>query len=112
MRAKDWRCLFTGRRAEELHHVTGRGPDGEYLDPDLLVPLTVRQHAVEHQTWTTYLIGEDACRSLPILRLLRAGLLLIRLSETAADEIVLPAWFVLELGRFIQRMAREKESGE
>jgi len=39
-------CSLCGRRgAVQRHHLTGRiAPDGEYLDPDLVIPLCVPCH--------------------------------------------------------------------
>jgi hypothetical protein len=42
-------CLFCGRRATHLHHITGRPtPRAPYFDPRLVVPLCESCHHREH----------------------------------------------------------------
>ena len=40
----DTECCPCGQPAEDRHHLTGRGPDGDYLDPDLAVPVCHDDH--------------------------------------------------------------------
>ncbi len=47
-RAADYLCVFVGRRADHLHHPSGRDADGKYLDRDLVIPLARVQHDLEH----------------------------------------------------------------
>jgi hypothetical protein len=43
------RCIFCGRRPIDWHHLTGRAvAEGEYLDPELVVPFCRRHHSREH----------------------------------------------------------------
>jgi len=45
----DTECLFScGRPVLQWHHLTGRGRNGPYLDPDLKVPLCHRHHVLVH----------------------------------------------------------------
>ncbi len=47
------RSIFCGRRPVDFHHVTGRSaPDGEYLDPALVVALCRKHHSREHVVLT------------------------------------------------------------
>jgi hypothetical protein len=38
------RCAICGGDPEDGHHLTGRGPDGEYLDPNLIADLCHDDH--------------------------------------------------------------------
>lgn len=90
---------FTGQPAEEFHHVSGRGPDGHYLDPDLVVPLTRRQHVIEHQLWRA--AGIDKVKgSVRVVRLQRIANLVCRIGQ-GEGTITLPATFFLSLGRLL-----------
>ena len=113
MHAGDLHCVFVGRVADEIHHVTGRGADGLYLDNPFVVPLVRRQHVVEHTSWRVVGIDEGAGLSPNILRLRRTGLHLVRLSEHHGDGVVmLPATFVRELGLMLHRVAADLRRAE
>ncbi len=73
MRTSDFRCVFLGRPADHLHHLTGRDPDGHYLDPPLWTPLVRRIHVVEHQGWRAAGIADGAVGDPNVLRLRRVG---------------------------------------
>ena len=103
--AREQRCVFTGRPADEWHHVTGRDSLGRYLDPHLVIPLSRRQHVLEHQGW-----GPDVADGVAghpnVLRLGRMGRLLVRLGEFHVDgEVVLPAETVRQIGLTLNRIA-------
>lgn len=98
---------FTGRVADHDHHPTGRGPDGNYFDPLLVVPLSHKQHMTEHVVWRAFDLEDDQLPALK-LRLLRAGNLLVRLGEYHDGGVVyLPARTVLGYGRLLQSIASE-----
>jgi hypothetical protein len=106
--ATDHRCVFIGRAADEWHHGSGKGADGLYLDPAFVVPLTRRQHVVEHVGWRELGIGEGVNLSPGILRLRRTAFLLVRLGEHHGTGVVtLPAPSVRALGRLINEVANE-----
>lgn len=90
---------FTGAAASDWHHVSGRGPDGHYFDPDLVVPLTRRQHVVEHQLWRAGGI-DKAKGSIRVIRHRRIATLLCRLGRKEGN-VTLPASFFLALGKFL-----------
>jgi hypothetical protein len=99
-------CVFHGRTPVEMHHVTGRSPDGTYFDTALIVPMSPRQHVIEHQGWRAIGIGEDASLDPRVLRLRRAGHILVRLSEHHGEEVVaLPAQSVRQLGLMLHQIA-------
>ena len=108
-RAADHLDPFNGRQAEHLHHVTGKDADGRYFDPMFMIPLTSIQHVREHQSWGPMfkdrVHGDDA-----MLRLRRAGHLLVRLGDHhAGDGVVLPALFVHHLGLVLHEVANERK---
>jgi len=106
--ASDNRCVFTGRIADARHHVTGRGADGLYLDPALVVPLARRQHVVEHSGWRVVGIGEGVDVRTDVLRLRRAAFHLVRLGEHhGAGVAMMPATFLRELGLMLHRIAAD-----
>jgi hypothetical protein len=105
-RAREWNCPFTGQPADALHHETGRDADGEYLDPELVLPLVRDQHVLEHQIWRMTGIGENLRADSNWLRCCRMGQQLVRLGKFHGDgTVTLPAAFVLQLGLFLLRMA-------
>jgi len=103
-------CVFTGRAADHLHHATGRGPDGRYLDADLVVPLARRMHVVEHAALRRSGLDEVTRVSPTVLRLRRAGHLLVRLGEHHGEgSVTLPAPSVRALGRMLGEVADDIE---
>jgi hypothetical protein len=110
IRAGDFPCVFLGRRADHLHHVTGTDGDGVYLDPLLVVPLSAPQHDIEHVGWRALGIGEGAALPPNTLRLVRISHLLIRLGDVEAPTVVLPTVFVRELGRTLRGVADDREA--
>jgi hypothetical protein len=106
--AREWSCPFTGEPADQLHHPTGRGADGKYLDQELVVPFILDQHVIEHQAWDRTKIGEDIVANPNWLRLRRTGQLLVRLGEFHGEGTVsLPSPFVRQLGFLLLRVAAE-----
>jgi hypothetical protein len=106
--AREWRCPFTGEPADQLHHLTCRGADGKYLDPEFVVPLVVDQHVIEHQVSDRSGVGEDVRANPNWLRLRRTGLFLVRLGEFHGEgTVTLPSPFVRQLGLLLLRVAAE-----
>lgn len=111
-RASEWSCPFTGLRAGQLHHPTGK-LDGAYLDPKFVIPLVRRQHSLEHSCWRAAGICEDVHLQPNVLRLRRSGHLLVRLARHRVGGVVeLPDFTALELGLLLLRVADECERGE
>jgi hypothetical protein len=111
--ARQWQCVFLPRQADHSHHVTGRNVAGQYLDPELVVPVCQRQHVVEHQGWRIASIGEDSQLPDNLLRLRRTAHLLVRLAKHhEIGFVVLPASVVQALGRVLQRIADEMDGGQ
>ncbi len=46
-------CLLGPEPSEDKHHPTGRGPDGIYLDPDLVGPVCHDDHELAHDDLKT-----------------------------------------------------------
>lgn len=108
--ASDFCCVFTGRSADHLHHMTGRGGDGGYLDPELVVPLSRAQHVSDHVCWRVSGIGEGADIPASVLRLRRSGHLLVRLAQHHAPGLVsFPAETLLNLGLMLHELAADWE---
>lgn len=106
MRAAEWRCIFTGRPADHLHHPTVRGLDGAYLDRDFVVPVVRCQHDREHQSmsWS----GLDEIAEPNRARLERTAHLLIRCGEFHQDGLVtIPSESVWQLGLMLRRISTE-----
>ena len=109
--ASDLRCVFLGRPAEHFHHLTGRGVDGDYLDPALVVPLSLDQHIVEHQAWAVVGIADGEDLDPFILRLRRAGQLLVRLGDHHGDgTATIPTLTVVALGDMLHEVADALEA--
>lgn len=105
-RAPVFRCVFLGRTAEHFHHTSGRGVDGKYLDPKLVVPTVRHRHVLVHSCWGAVGIGDGVGIDRNVLRLRRNGLLLVQLAEHhGLADIVLPSFFVAELGLMLQQIA-------
>ncbi len=80
-------CLVCGDPACRGHHGTGRGPDGQYLDPDLRLPYCHDHHELSHDDWRTLEIDDSEQSEEPEQRLCfieRVELRLRRLAATAA----------------------------
>jgi hypothetical protein len=104
------RSLFSSEPAERRHHVTGRGPDGRYLDPEFTAPLTHTEHELVHDDWQTLELTdsnhpETFLDSLELC-LKRAGPFVGRLSETMPEPI---ATFLALLARCLTRWAARLE---
>jgi len=101
-------CLLCGEPAEAGHHVTWRGADGSYLDPEFRAPLCHSHHEfVRDDRWTSE--GTDAGRSDPFLdslyvRLSRTASFVGRLAESSPDPI---AVFLTLLARHLAAWAAE-----
>lgn len=80
------RCAICGDDGEDGHHLTGRGPDGEYLDPELVTDLCHDDHE---------LAGED---------LRQEGLERPLTGTTAVERI---AYRLHRVGVFLARVAEE-----
>lgn len=101
-------CAFSGRAAEHGHHATGRGADGRYLDPDLVIPLTRRMHVVEHVALRRSGLDDPTTMSSALLRLRRAGHLFVRLGEHHGEgSVIIPARFVGSVGHMLVGVADE-----
>jgi len=84
-------CLTCGAIWCERHHPTGRGSEGQYLDPDLRFPFCRDHHELTHDDWRTLGIhdpesGQEPGRQLTFierveLRLRRAAATTARLAE-------------------------------
>jgi hypothetical protein len=111
-KASDHTCVFLGCSANHLHHPTGRTVSGEYLDPELTVPIAHREHVNEHTLWRAVDIGEKSTMPDNLLRLLRLGHFLVRVGEHHdIGAVVLPAWTVREIGKALNRIATDMETG-
>ncbi len=107
--AREYRCIFTGRRAENCHHPTCRDAAGNYLDALFVVPVVRRQHDREHQSMTW--AGLDRIADRNVARLRRTGHLLVRLGEHHGDrDVVIAAESLLQLGLMLHRVADEMVS--
>jgi hypothetical protein len=107
MRARDWKCAFTGRPADHLHHCFGRSSNGEYFFPLVCLPLVRRLHVVEHQLWGIDGIADGTDADAVLLCLRRLGRGFVHLGEHHGDDrtVELPAAFVRESGRALQQLA-------
>jgi hypothetical protein len=101
-RARDWCCPFDEDPAEHLHHWTGRDSAGRYLDPDLVGPLTAKNHRAEHQVWSALGIADGTGHNPDYLRLRRSGVQLVRLGEHHEGGVVqVPADTLKHFGRML-----------
>lgn len=111
MRATHFSCPFTGRPAEQLHHTSGRDADGHYLDPDLVLPLSLVQHNCEHTGWNVAGFGDGARADPNVLRLRRNAHPLLRLADLHRDGLVIvPAFYVEQLAWMLLRIADALEA--
>lgn len=109
-RAADFLCVFLGRRADHLHHPSGRDRHGNYLDPDLVIPLVREQHDLEHVALNLTLFGDDSDLPDDVLRLRRNAHFLLRLVDHHGTEtIAVPARYLGELALMLHRVARNRE---
>jgi hypothetical protein len=104
----DKRCLLCPEPPEDNHHVTGRGPDGRYLDPKLVGPLCHDCHelveedntagAPDHASTETFLGSLE-------LRLSRTAGFVGRVAATLPDPFAtLFAWLASHLARWASRL--------
>ena len=109
--AKNYRSPFSRRTADHLHHVTARDSDGNYLDPKYVVPLTVTEHAREHQSWTCD-FADGRSGDPDFLRASRAATLWIRLGDHhEGGSVHIPSEFARQTGLLFQRLARRISKG-
>jgi hypothetical protein len=106
VKASDWRCPFSGGQANQGHHLSGRDNAGVYLDPPLVLPLSRREHNLEHQCWGRTSFAESSTAHSNYLRLRRTGHVLVRLGNHHGDGVLwLPAETVRQLGLMLHRVA-------
>jgi len=78
-------CLLCGDPADDPHHVTGRGTDESYLDPELVSPLCHSGHELVGDDWRTAGVYEAGDRETSLelleLRLARLGMFFGRLAK-------------------------------
>jgi hypothetical protein len=82
-------CPLCGRHATRRHHITGKGPDGSYLDPDALVRTCHDDHMLAHDDWNT-VVPVDATADDTFLgslerRMTRAATFVGRVAEVAPE---------------------------
>jgi hypothetical protein len=95
-----------GRRPLHRHHLTGRGNDGEYLDPDLLVGLCWLCHHDVHDILRT--IGYDSPGSVEPGVIGRMTARLVRLSVLLA--VMATSEDVVDLRPFLDDMSHAIEA--
>lgn len=100
-----YKCLACAEPADHGHHVTGRGPDHDQLDPDLTVPLCHEHHVLMHQDLRAADIDNPTnSATVPerlYRRLSRVALLLGRLAE------FLPSAWIANAARAVRCWANE-----
>jgi hypothetical protein len=106
------RCLTCGATECRGHHVTGRDPDGRYLDPDLRPPYCHDHHELSHDDWRTLGIqnvarGQEAAPQLTLVE--RVELRLRRLAAAAARQAAAHPehQWIAALARALKRWADE-----
>lgn len=88
-------CLICGREGRwQLHHPTGRGADGEYLDPGFTVPLCHDHHTLVHDNLKT--LGLEGDRPIALgrvaLRLTRSAVLAALAESIAMSAELFDRW--------------------
>ena len=76
-------CLICQRQATRDHPPNGRGPDGEYLDPDLVMELCHSHHELCHDDWHTFGLANPSGRT--VVELLELGMRRIALGLSRVD---------------------------
>lgn len=80
-------CAICGGAHERGHHLTGRGADGDYLDPDLVAPLCHSDHELVHedlrQAGVDKPVGAVSIFEQVAYRLERVGVFVGRVAEVA-----------------------------
>jgi hypothetical protein len=101
-------CLLCPEPADDPHHLTGRGHDGRYLDPQLVVPLCHSHHELAEDDLRAPGLVAPATASTTIesvaVRLQRSAIFLGRVIQCLAE--CLPG----ELGRFLAHFARSLQN--
>jgi hypothetical protein len=80
-------CLWCGSSDCRVHHPTGRGPDGRYLDRDLRFPCCHDHHELSHDDWRAlgiHDLGRNQAPERKLARVERVELRLRRLAVTVA----------------------------
>ncbi len=102
-------CAICGRPAEDPHHLTGRGPDSEYLDDDLAAPLCHDDHELLHEDLRHDRIdkpfGDLSVFERVAYRLERVAVFFSRLAEQA------PLQWIVTLAEAMRRWAGELRRG-
>ncbi len=102
-------CAICGGSVERLHHLTGRGPDGRYLDPELQVGVCHDDHELAHDD----LRHDGTDKPLRVVcvfegvayRLERVAAFLSRVAEHA------PLAWIAKLARSMRQWAGELRGG-
>jgi hypothetical protein len=100
-------CVFTGRPADEMHHLSGNGVGG-YFDRQLVVPLTRYQHVLEHVALRQAGLGEHSQLDANLLRLRRLAHFFVRLGDhhiSSSGLVVMPAETLWQLGLALHAIA-------
>jgi hypothetical protein len=102
---EDEPCAICSGPSEDPHHVTGKGPDEEYLDPDLTAPVCHDDHEMIHEDLRNEKLNKPLGRaSIPeriAYRLDRLGVLLSRVAEQ------LPFDWVVRVATAVRSWAEE-----
>jgi hypothetical protein len=77
-------CHICGRPATRIHHPTGRGPDTEYLDPQLTIELCHSHHELCHDDWHTFEL-ENVSGPLTVVEQVAVGMRRLALTLARVD---------------------------